>query len=113
MRALPQALASSARQPCLLSPALDPLQDFLRWWHLLVFVEGAIYQADEDNEQAAGGTAGGETAAAPASTGKGGRGGTGGSVAISSMLPLKGAKCELICMLLPCCRRRHVQHLPC
>jgi hypothetical protein len=29
------------------------LQDFLNWWHLLVFVEGVIYQADEENEQAA------------------------------------------------------------
>lgn len=33
---------------------LDSLKDFLAWWHLLVYVEGAIYQADEDNEQAAG-----------------------------------------------------------
>ena len=29
------------------------LQDFLNWWHLLVYVEGVIYQADEENEQAA------------------------------------------------------------
>lgn len=35
-----------------------------------MFVEGAIYQADEENEQAAGGAAGGEPAAAPASTGR-------------------------------------------
>ncbi|KAL4458205.1 hypothetical protein ABPG75_013070 [Micractinium tetrahymenae] len=49
---------------------LDPLKDFLKWWHLLVFVEGAIYQADEDNEQVAGGgAAGGKPAAAPASAG--------------------------------------------
>ena len=34
---------------------LEPLKDFLRHWHMLVFVEGVIYQADEDNEQAAGG----------------------------------------------------------
>ncbi|KAL4854877.1 hypothetical protein ACK3TF_004356 [Chlorella vulgaris] len=33
---------------------LDPLKDFLRWWQLLVFVEGVIYQADEENEQATG-----------------------------------------------------------
>lgn len=30
---------------------LQPI-DFLRWWHLLVWVEGAIYEADEENEAA-------------------------------------------------------------
>jgi hypothetical protein len=29
------------------------LKDFLKYWDVLVFVEGAIYQADEDNEAAA------------------------------------------------------------
>lgn len=45
-------------------------QDFLRWWHLLVFVEGAIYQADEDNEAATA------SAATPSSSIGGGAGGT-------------------------------------
>ncbi|PRW60108.1 pyruvate dehydrogenase E1 beta subunit [Chlorella sorokiniana] len=31
-----------------------PLEDFFKYWHILVYVEGVIYQADEDNEQAAG-----------------------------------------------------------
>ena len=34
---------------------LDPLKQFLEWWHLLVFVEGVIYQADEENELAVAG----------------------------------------------------------
>jgi hypothetical protein len=50
------------RQPSIRQPPLLLLQDFLNWWHLLVFVEGVIYQADEDNEQTAaagdGGAAG-------------------------------------------------------
>ncbi len=29
------------------------LQDFLRWWDILVFVEGTIYQIDEENEELA------------------------------------------------------------
>lgn len=32
-----------------------PLEEFFKYWHTLVYVEGVIYQADEDNEQAAGG----------------------------------------------------------
>lgn len=39
-----------------------------------MFVEGAIYQADEENEQVAGGTDSAEPAAGPASTGKAGQG---------------------------------------
>lgn len=36
-------------ETCPVAPP-QALQDFLRWWDVLVFVEGAIYQIDEENE---------------------------------------------------------------
>lgn len=78
------AAASADILSCLLPlfslPSRITVQDFLRWWHLLVFVEGVIYQADEDNEAAAGSTvrsgssssaAGVKAAAAAGSSGNG------------------------------------------
>ena len=57
----------AGRPPTMPLASPQPMQDFLAWWHLLVFVEGAIYQADEENEAAAsrgGGDGGGEPGSA-------------------------------------------------
>jgi hypothetical protein len=43
-----------------MSPPFPTPQDFLRHWHVLVYVEGVIYQMDEHNESLAAAQVAGE-----------------------------------------------------